>query len=82
MVEVVLVQFNLVDNEHQERSQVLYTFTPNKSYSYLLNFEPSTLVFLKTYNTEFDQIIITFTYLNRRLIGKECKVNLTMHINR
>ena len=28
---------------------------------YLLNVKPSDLVFLKTYNTEFDEIIITFT---------------------
>ena len=34
---------------------------PNKSYAYLLNVEPSNLVFLKTYNAEFDEIIITFT---------------------
>ena len=37
---------------------MLYTFTPNKSYAYLLNVEPSNLVFLKTCNTEFDQVII------------------------
>ena len=29
----------------------------NKSYVYLLNVEPSNLVLLKTYNTEFDEII-------------------------
>ena len=28
-------------------SEVLYTFTINKSYAYLLNGEPSTFVFLK-----------------------------------
>ena len=30
-------------------------------FAYLLNAEPSNLVSLKTYNTEFDEIIITFT---------------------
>ena len=30
---------------------------PNKSYGYLLNVEPNNLMFLKTYNTEFDKII-------------------------
>ena len=34
---------------------------PNKSYAYFLNLEPSNLVFLKTYSTEFDEIIIIFT---------------------
>ena len=46
--ELVLVQCNLVENQYQQKSEVLYTFTPNKSYAYLLNVEPSYLVFLKT----------------------------------
>ena len=66
--EVVLVQRNLVDNQYQQKSEVLYTFMPNKSYTYLLNFPPSNLVFLKTYNTEFDEIIITFMDQDGRLL--------------
>ena len=50
VVAVGLVQCNLVDNQHQQKSEVLYTFTPNKPYAYLLNVEPSNLVFFKTYN--------------------------------
>ena len=42
-------------------SEVLYTSSPNISYAYLLNVEPRNLVFLKTYNIEFDGIIVTFT---------------------
>ena len=45
-VEVVLVQRNLVDNQYQQKFEVSYTSTPNKSYAYLLNVEPSNLVFL------------------------------------
>ena len=45
IVEVVLVHCNLVDNQYQQKSKVLYTFTLNKSYTYLLNVEPSNLVF-------------------------------------
>ena len=41
VVEVVLVQCSLVDNQ---KSDVLYTFMPNKSYAYLLNVEPKTFV--------------------------------------
>ena len=47
VVEVVLIQCNLIDNQYQKTSEVLYTFTPNKSYAYLLNVEPSNLVILK-----------------------------------
>ena len=55
---------------------------PNKSYAYLLNIEPSSLVFLKTDNTEFDEIIIKFTDQNGRALEIEDKVNLTLLINR
>ena len=33
LVEVVLVKCNLVDNQYQRKSKILYTFTPNKSYT-------------------------------------------------
>ena len=61
---------------------MLYTFTPNKSYAKLLNLEPSNLVFLKTYNTEFGEIIITLTDQNVRPLEMEDKVNLTSLINK
>ena len=57
-VEVVLVQCKLVDNQYQKKSVALYTFTPNKSYVYLLNVKPDNLMFLETYNTKSDEIII------------------------
>ena len=68
-----VVKFNLKDNRYQQKSEALYFFTPNKSYAYLLNFDASNLMFLKTYNTEFDEIIITFT---------DQKVYLTLLVNR
>ena len=46
MVEVVLVYQNSVHNQYQRNSEVLYTFTPDKSYVYLLNVDPINLVFL------------------------------------
>ena len=54
MVEVVLVQCNFADKQYQQKSEELHTFMPNRCYAYLLNVEPSNVVFLKTYNTEFD----------------------------
>ena len=57
VVEVVLVHCNLADNQ----CEVLYTFTLNKSYAYLLNVESSNVVFLKTYGIECDELIIKFT---------------------
>ena len=50
------------------------------TYAYLLNVESSNLVLLKSYNTEFDEIIITFTDQNGRPLETEDKVNLTLLI--
>ena len=55
---------------------------PNKSYAFLLNVEPSNLVFLKTYNIEFDKIIITLMDQNTRPVEKKDKVNVTLVINK
>ena len=82
VVEVVLVQCNLVDNQYQQKSEVLYTFMPNKSYGYLLNIEQNNFVFLATRNTDFDDIIITFTDQNGRSLEIEDKANLTLFINK
>ena len=81
VVEVILVQCNLVDNQYQKKSEVLYTFISNKSYAYLLNVEPSKLVFLKIYNTEFDEIIIRFKDQNGSPLKIKDKVDLTLLIN-
>ena len=81
VVEVVLVQCILVGNQYYQKTEVFYTFTPNKSYTYLLNVEPSNLVLSKTYNTEFDEIR-TFTDQNGRPIEIADNVNLTLLINK
>ena len=46
----------------------------------MLNVEPSNLVLLKTYNTEFGETVITFT--NQTSIPLEDKVNFTLLINK
>lgn len=58
MVEVA-VQCNLLDNQYQQKPDVLYTFSPNNSYAYFLYLEPRNLVCLERYNTEFNYIVIT-----------------------
>ena len=49
MVKVVLVHCNLRDNQYQQNSEVLYTFTSNKSYAYQSNVKSIILVIFKTY---------------------------------
>ena len=48
IVEVVLVHCNLVNNDYQQNSRILYTFVPNKTFGSLLEISPPNHVFLKT----------------------------------
>ena len=51
IAEVVLVHCNIVNNDHQQDSRVLYTFVPNKPFGILLEISPRNHIFLKTFNT-------------------------------
>ena len=82
VVEVVSMACNLAENQYQQKSEVLYSFSPNKSYAYLLNIEPSNFVFLETYNTKFDEIIITIRNQNSKPLEIEDKVNLILLIDK
>ena len=78
-VKAVLVQCNLADNQYQQKSEVLYTFTLKKSYVDLSNVVPSNLKF---YSTEFNEIIITFINQNGRPLEIEVQFNLILLINK
>ena len=60
-VEVVLVHCNLVNNNYQQASKVLFTFVPNRQFSILITITPNTPNMLKTTNAEFSFIEICFT---------------------
>ena len=53
VVELVLVHCNLVNNDYQQNSRILFTFAPNKAFGSLLEISPKNHVFLKTFNSEF-----------------------------
>ena len=55
-VEVVLVHRNLVSNNYQQASKVLFTFVPNKQFGQLMTIVPHSLTILNTKNTEFSSI--------------------------
>ena len=56
LVELVLAHCNLVNNDYQQDSKILHTFVPNKAFSSLLEISPTNHVFLKTFNSEFQEI--------------------------
>ena len=49
IVELVLVHCNLVNNDYQQDSKILYTFVPNKPFGNLLEISPANRIFLKTF---------------------------------
>ena len=53
ITEKELVQCNIVDNEYQQDSRILYTFVPNKPLGSLLEISPSNHIFLETLNSDF-----------------------------
>ena len=61
ITEIALVHCNIVNNDYQQDSRVLYTFVPNKSFRISLEIFPKNHIFLKTFNSEFQEIKVWFT---------------------
>ena len=60
-VEVVSVHCNLVNNNYQQTSKVLFTIVSNKQYGQLINISPHLVTMLGTTNTEVSSIEVWFT---------------------
>ena len=60
-VEVVLVHCNLVKNNYQHISKVLFTFVPNKGFRQLIDISPHSWTMMNTVNTEFFSVEVWFT---------------------
>ena len=78
--EVVLVHCDTVNNDYQQDSRVLYMFVPNKPFGSLLEISPTNHIFLKTFNSEYDEIKVWFTDQNSQPLEIEDRINLTMVI--
>ena len=62
--EVLLVHCNIVNNDYQQDSRVLYTFVPNKPFGTLLEISPTNNIILKTSKPECQAIRVLFTDQN------------------
>ena len=80
VVELVLVHCNLVNNDYQQDSRILYIFVPNEAFGSLLKMSPTNHVFLKTFNSEFQEIKIWFTDQTSVPLELEDKINVTLII--
>ena len=81
ITEVILVHFNIVNNDYQQDSRVLYTFVPNKPFGSLLEISPTNHIFLKTFNSEYDEIKVWFTDQNSQPLEEvDDRISLTLVI--
>ena len=78
--EVVLVHCNLVKNDYQHTSKVLFIFVPNKQFRQLINISPHSLTMMNTVNTEFSSVEVWFTDQASKALEIEVNVNLTLII--
>ena len=77
-VEDVLVHRNLVNNNYQQTSKVLFTFVPNKQFGQLITITSHSPTMLKTTNAEFSFIEIWFTDQKNRPVEIEDNVNVIL----
>ena len=80
VVELILVHCNIVNNDYQQNSRILFTFVPNKAFGSLLEMSQKNHVFLKTFNSEFQEIKICFTDQTSKPLEVEDRINVTLII--
>ena len=78
ITEVVFVHCNIANNNYQQDSRVLYTFVPNKPFGSLLEISSTNHIFLKTFNSQYEEIIVWFTDQNSQPLETEGRINLVM----
>ena len=71
--EVVIVHCNIVNNNYQQDSVVLYAFVPHKSFGQLLDISQKQ-IFLKIFESEFPYNEVWFTDKNSKSLKKEKKI--------
>ena len=71
---------NLVKNDYQHSSKVLFSFVPNKQFGQLINISPPSLTMMNTVNTEFSSNEVWFTDQSNKALEIEDNVNLTLII--
>ena len=58
----------------------MYTFVPNKPFGSLLEISPTNYIFLKTFDSKYDEVKVWFTDQNSQPLEIEDRINLTMVI--
>ena len=71
---------NLVKDDYQHTSKVLFSFVPNKQFEQLINILPHSLTRMNTVDTEFSFVEVWFTDQTSEALEIEDNVNLTLII--
>ena len=66
-----MVHCDKVNNDYQQDSRLLYTFVANQPFGSLLEIYPTNHIFLKTFNSEYDEIKVWFTGQNSQSLEIE-----------
>ena len=77
---LVLIHCNLVNNDYQQDSRILYTSIPRKTFGSLLEISPTNHIFLKIFNSKLQEIKVWFTDQTSQPLEVE-KKNLTLMIS-
>ena len=80
ITEVVLIHYNIANNDFQQDSRVLYTSVANKSFSQL-DISPKKCLFLKRFDLEPSIIEVWFTDQKSKSLEIEDKININLVIN-
>ena len=79
-VEADLVHCNLVKNDYQYTSKVLFSFARSKQFGQLINIWPHSLTMMNTVYTEFSYVEVWFTGQASKALELKDNVNLTLII--
>ena len=80
--ELVLINCNIVNNNSQRNSKVLYTYVPNILLGQLLDISSKNFITLKTFNPEFSYTEVWLTDQTSNPLEIEDKINITLVINK
>ena len=83
ITEVVLGHYNIVNNDYQQDSRLLYTFFLNKSFGQLLDISPKNFIFSIhiLFDSKFSYIEVWFTDQSSKPLEIEDKINITLVIH-
>ena len=77
----VLINCNILNNDYQQDSRVLYSFFPNKALGQLLDNSPKNVIFLKTFDSKFSYLQVWSTNQNSKPLKIRNTINITLAFN-